>query len=87
MIVCNCRVVSDREVHGAISRGATDLCGVAEQCDAAGTRCGGCLPEMRRILADKGLPTDVGLTARDVRARLRAVMDGRDATPTRRAVA
>ena len=77
MIVCNCRVVSDRDVRAAIASGATDLCGVAGACQAA-TRCGGCLPEVRRILGEHGLPTQVHLTARDVRARLRKVLDDRD---------
>lgn len=78
MIVCNCRVVSDRAVRAAIADGATDLCGVAGACQAA-TRCGGCLPEVRRILEEHGLPTEVHLSAEDVRARLRQVLDDRDA--------
>lgn len=78
MIVCNCKVVSDRAVRGAIAEGATDLCGVASACGAA-TRCGGCLPEVRRILDEHGLPTQLHLSAADVRARLRDVLDQRDA--------
>ena len=78
MIVCNCRVVSDRAVRAAIADGATDLCTVASACQAA-TRCGGCLPEVRRILGEHGLPTELHLSASDVRERLRKVLDERDA--------
>jgi bacterioferritin-associated ferredoxin len=69
MIVCHCRVVSDREVRHAIASGATDLCAIAETCEVA-TRCGGCLPEIRRVLDEHGLPADAHLTARDLRDRL-----------------
>lgn len=66
MIVCHCNVVSDRAIREAIACGAGGVCGVADAC-RAGTRCGGCLPAVRELLADNGLPTDEHLTARDVR--------------------
>ena len=69
MILCHCRVVSDREVRAAIDCGATELCEVARACDA-GTRCGGCLPAIRDVLAASGLPADPELTARELRRRL-----------------
>jgi bacterioferritin-associated ferredoxin len=69
MIVCHCRVVSDREVRDAIAAGATGLCAIAEACQVA-TRCGGCLPEIRRLLDERGLPVEADLTSRDLRQRL-----------------
>ena len=73
MIVCHCRVVSDRDVRAAIDGGAGDLCGVAAAC-GAGARCGGCLPELRRMLADRGCSGDLHLTPADLRRRLEGVL-------------
>lgn len=80
MIVCHCRVVSDRHVRAAIDEGARDLCGVAAAC-GAGTGCGGCLPELRRILADRGCAADLHLTPQDVRRRLEEVFGARSPQP------
>jgi bacterioferritin-associated ferredoxin len=67
--VCHCRVVTDREIGAAIAGGAADVCAVAEAC-GAGVRCGGCLPEVRAMLAKQGLPTDEHLKVADIRAFL-----------------
>ncbi|MBW3665494.1 MAG: (2Fe-2S)-binding protein [Actinobacteria bacterium] len=69
MIVCHCRVVSDREVRDAIASGATEACALAEVC-GVGSRCGGCLPELRRLLREHGLPAEQDLTAAEIRRRL-----------------
>ena len=69
MIVCHCRVVSDRQIRHAIASGATGLCAIAEV-SQAGTSCGGCLPEIRRLLDQHGLPADAHVTVRDLRGLL-----------------
>lgn len=69
MIVCHCQVVSDRAIREAIACGATGVCAVAEAC-RAGSRCGGCLPVVRDLLAQQGLPTDEHLTPADIRREL-----------------
>jgi len=50
MVICSCRAVTDRAVLAAIAEGATTPETLAEQCSAA-TRCGGCLPELERLIA------------------------------------
>ncbi len=42
MIVCHCRVVSDRDIASAIDAGATTLAGVCRS-TGAGQQCGGCI--------------------------------------------
>lgn len=69
MYVCHCRVVTDGEIREAIDCGARDECSLAEYC-GTGLRCGGCLPAVRRLLAEAGLPCDEGLTAADIRTEL-----------------
>lgn len=51
MLVCHCRVVSDRAVLAAVSAGATDVAEVASVCGAGG-ECGGCVPKIEELLAD-----------------------------------
>jgi bacterioferritin-associated ferredoxin len=72
MIICQCRVVTDREIRAAISCGAADVCAVAAVCQA-GVRCGGCLPAVRDLLAEHGLPTDEHLGPRQIRREVAAV--------------
>lgn len=48
MIVCSCRRVSDRTVDAAAA-GASTIAEVIARC-GAGDRCGGCHPELERIL-------------------------------------
>jgi bacterioferritin-associated ferredoxin len=49
MFVCSCRGVNDRAVDAAIASGATTIGDVAHRC-GAGSRCGGCWPELQRLL-------------------------------------
>ena len=49
MIVCHCRAVSDRKIRKAVRKGASTANEVAEAC-GAGTDCGGCVPEVERLL-------------------------------------
>ncbi|MFP5256197.1 MAG: bacterioferritin-associated ferredoxin [Acidimicrobiia bacterium] len=48
MIVCSCRRINDRTVDAAAA-GASSLEEVIARC-GAGSRCGGCHPELQRIL-------------------------------------
>ncbi len=49
MIVCSCRTVTDRTVGAAIASGARGVEDLAERC-GAGSRCGGCWPELERLI-------------------------------------
>ena len=49
MIVCSCRAVSDRTVEATIASGAHGIADIAARCGAGG-RCGGCWPELERLL-------------------------------------
>ena len=51
MVVCHCRLVTDRAVCAAIREGARDVGALAE-CSGAGTVCGGCWPALERLLAN-----------------------------------
>ncbi|MDP9464769.1 MAG: (2Fe-2S)-binding protein [Actinomycetota bacterium] len=53
MVVCSCRAVTDRTVHATISAGADTVDEVAFMC-TAGSGCGGCWPELQRMLAECG---------------------------------
>jgi bacterioferritin-associated ferredoxin len=50
-IVCHCYAVRERTIHKAIRRGAVTLEDVQAECGAA-TRCGGCEPVVREMLAE-----------------------------------
>jgi len=50
MIVCSCRSVNDATVRAAIASGADSLEEIEMRCNAGG-RCGGCWPELERLLA------------------------------------
>ena len=52
MYVCSCRGVTDRTVCAAIAAGARTVEDVARRC-AAGAQCGGCRPELERLLAEQ----------------------------------
>jgi bacterioferritin-associated ferredoxin len=58
VVVCSCRAVTDRTVHAAICGGAESVDELASLCKA-GSRCGGCWPELQRLLAEF---SDVGKT-------------------------
>ena len=51
MYVCHCRAVTDRAIRAHVEQGARDEAALAERC-GAGSRCGGCRPTIRRLLAD-----------------------------------
>lgn len=51
MLVCHCKVVSDRDVRTAIACGARDEFDVADAC-GAGSICGGCVPAVTALLAE-----------------------------------
>ena len=51
-IVCHCEAVRERTIQRAIRHGATTLEDVQDACCAA-TRCGGCEPVVRAMLADQ----------------------------------
>jgi bacterioferritin-associated ferredoxin len=52
MFVCSCRAVTDRTVDATIASGATCIEEIAERCGAGG-RCGGCWPELERLLHER----------------------------------
>jgi len=51
MWVCHCKGVTDRQIRSAISAGARTPVEIGTYC-RAGTGCGGCLPEVCRLLDD-----------------------------------
>jgi bacterioferritin-associated ferredoxin len=53
MLVCLCKGVSDRHVREAISRGASTIEEVGDEC-GAGTGCGACHDMIALMLADGG---------------------------------
>ena len=54
MFICHCLAVTDREIRASIEAGARDVPAIGERC-GAGTGCGGCHLELRRMLAEYGL--------------------------------
>ncbi|MGE0717151.1 MAG: bacterioferritin-associated ferredoxin [Alphaproteobacteria bacterium] len=50
MIICSCRVISDREIRTAAACGAKRVTDVFRRCGIA-PQCGSCLPLMREMLA------------------------------------
>jgi bacterioferritin-associated ferredoxin len=49
VIVCSCRAVTDRTVDAAVASGAHCIEDLAARC-GAGSRCGGCWPELERLI-------------------------------------
>jgi bacterioferritin-associated ferredoxin len=49
VFVCSCRAVTDRTVDATIVSGASTIEEVARRCGAGG-RCGGCWPELQRLI-------------------------------------
>lgn len=49
MLVCHCKRVNDRTIRAAVESGAKCRGQVAKAC-GAGTGCGGCIPEVERII-------------------------------------
>jgi bacterioferritin-associated ferredoxin len=62
MWVCHCRAVSDAKVLQAIAEGAEDESDIGRLC-GAGTGCGSCHDELRRLCASSrgavAVPVDV----------------------------
>ena len=56
MIVCHCRVVTDRAVTAAVRAGAGSLAGVCRS-TGAGQDCGSCVFAVRRLVCEHGQPT------------------------------
>ena len=52
MLVCLCKVVSDRQVKEAIGRGASTVSAIAKA-TRAGTDCGACLEAIAEILREE----------------------------------
>lgn len=50
MIICHCRALSDRAIRAAIEA-AADEEDLARRCGAGG-KCGGCVPALRRLIAE-----------------------------------
>jgi bacterioferritin-associated ferredoxin len=55
VLVCHCRVVSDRQVDAAIAAGASDARSVV-RATHAGTGCGGCLTSLRARIEEALAP-------------------------------
>ena len=51
MWVCLCKGVTDRQIRAAIAAGARTSAEISARC-RAGTGCGGCVPELCRMLQD-----------------------------------
>jgi bacterioferritin-associated ferredoxin len=51
MRVCHCHDVSDREIRHLAMEGVAHVDEVGEYC-GAGTRCGGCRPEVERLVRE-----------------------------------
>jgi len=49
--ICHCKGVSERQIRSAINAGARTPVEIGAHC-RAGTGCGGCLPEVCRLLDD-----------------------------------
>ena len=49
MIICSCTGSTERDVEGALDRGADTLSAIGDSCEA-GTECGGCHPVLAALL-------------------------------------
>jgi bacterioferritin-associated ferredoxin len=54
MYICHCRAVSDRAIRAEIELGAVDEEDIGDRC-GAGTRCGSCVDEIRRLCREVSL--------------------------------
>ncbi|GGC66610.1 putative nitrite reductase [Hoyosella rhizosphaerae] len=52
--ICSCNAVTKGDICGAIENGACDVASV-KSCTKAGASCGGCLPLVKKLLADSGV--------------------------------
>jgi bacterioferritin-associated ferredoxin len=62
MWICHCKRVNDSAIRSAIDGGAQSTVEVALEC-RAGTGCGGCIPEVRRILRERRIEVRKSLAA------------------------
>ncbi len=62
MIVCHCEAVSDRAIRKAVRKGATTVDEVTQRCGAGGG-CGGCVPEIERLVHHEQPVVVVGLAS------------------------
>jgi bacterioferritin-associated ferredoxin len=53
MIVCHCRVVTDRDVADALRSGARSVAGVCRATGAGGD-CGSCVFSLKRLVCEHG---------------------------------
>ena len=53
MIVCHCRVVTDRQVADVVRQGAVSLSSVCRS-TGAGQDCGSCVFSLKRLVCDHG---------------------------------
>jgi bacterioferritin-associated ferredoxin len=60
--VCHCRAVTDRVIRAQIEAGACHEQELAERC-GAGSGCGGCRPNLRRLLDEHGIGPSVSPAA------------------------
>jgi bacterioferritin-associated ferredoxin len=67
VIVCHCRVVTDRQVTQAVERGARSLSGVCRS-TGAGQDCGSCVFSVRRLLCEHEDARAAGLASQPVPA-------------------
>jgi bacterioferritin-associated ferredoxin len=77
MWVCFCRSVTDRQIADAVHDGARTLYEVGRTC-GAGTGCGGCLPEVRRLVRAHRGPACLDCPMRDA-AELVSCVDREEA--------
>jgi bacterioferritin-associated ferredoxin len=52
VVICHCRAVSDQVLRGHMLAGVRDERDLIV-CSGAGSRCGGCLPHLRQLLAEQ----------------------------------
>ena len=62
MVICSCRAVTDRAVLAAIAEGATTVEALSDRC-AAASRCGGCWPELERLIVEHSRMRDLDVAA------------------------
>jgi bacterioferritin-associated ferredoxin len=60
VIVCHCRVVTDRAVGDAVRDGARSLSGVC-RATGAGQDCGACVFSLKRLVCEHGTPMNQSL--------------------------
>jgi bacterioferritin-associated ferredoxin len=62
MYICHCHAVSDRTIRSEVELGALDEFDIADRCKA-GTRCGSCVDEIRRLCEETSVEVRVPVLA------------------------